>query len=86
MTTTVIVSVYDTIANLYGSPFVAINRATAMRSFHGEQAVRPERGPMQSHPEDFALYQLGTFDDSTGTISLLNPPEFLCRGTLTESA
>ncbi len=80
MTTVVVVSVYDTVANLYGAPFVAINEQVAVRQFIAEQQHPNGRSPMQTHPTDFRLFKLGTFDDQRGAYELLSQPEFLYQG------
>lgn len=79
MTVTAVCSVYDSVANLYGSPFYAINADVAKRQFQAE-CVRDADGPMQTHPQDFRLFKLGDFDDETGRFTLHEQPVFLFQG------
>ncbi len=52
------------------------NDATAIRNF--ENAVRRPDSLLASHPNDFALFKLGLYDDSTGIIDSADRPKFLC--------
>lgn len=81
MTTFIVVTVFDQTAGIFGSPFTAVNKASAERQFHAEQALRPERTPMQTHPEDYSLFAIGSFDNESGNIALLPQPDFICRGS-----
>lgn len=80
MTILSVLSVYDTVANMYGSPFYAISPAVAIRQFQAELA-RDGDGPMQTHPQDFKLFDLGHFDDSSGKIQMYDQPIFLYQGS-----
>ena len=51
---------------------VDVNDATAVRNF--EHAVRQPDSLLASHPNDFALYKLATYDNVGGYIEPLNPP------------
>lgn len=55
---------------------VDVNDATAVRNF--EHAVRQPDSLLASHPNDFALYKLATYDNVVGYIEPLNPPRQLC--------
>lgn len=46
---------------------VDVNDATAIRNF--EHAVRQPDSLLASHPNDFALYKVGVFDNTTGTVT-----------------
>lgn len=72
-------SVYDSAAKCYGPPFLGQRDAIAIRGF--TDAVNNGRGgnDLTAHPEDFALFRLGEFDDSTGLFSGEQPsPLVLC--------
>jgi len=59
-----IYSIYDKAAQYYNRPFYAHNDAVALRSF---RALRLDyESEIHRHPEDFSLFYLGTFDDSSG--------------------
>ena len=55
---------------------VDVNDATAVRNF--EHAVRQPDSILASHPNDFALFKLGEYDNESGVISPLFPPQLLC--------
>lgn len=78
---TAICAVYDMTANLYGAPFSATNEQVAIRQFQAELTNVQANGPMQTHPQDFKLFALGTFDNETGTYDLYQQPLFLYQGT-----
>ena len=65
-------AVYDTTANLYENPFVAVNKAVAVRSFG--QACQDVKTPMNQFPKEFRLALIGIYDDETGVITS-NVPE-----------
>lgn len=64
-------SVFDRIAGLYSEPFIQTSDATAIRFFR----YRMSQSSMVS--ADCALYRLGSYDSSTGTIVPYEHPEFV---------
>lgn len=50
---------------------VDVNDSTAIRNF--EHAVRQQDSILASHPNDFALFKVGEFDNETGMISPVFP-------------
>ncbi len=69
----VIVSVKDTAAQAFGRPVFVPTVPVAVRSFRDEINRPDSKEDMASHPEDFELYELGSFDDSTGEIVVIEP-------------
>lgn len=55
---------------------VDVNDATAIRNF--EHAVRQPDSILASHPNDFALYVVGDYNNETGKILPVYPPRQLC--------
>ena len=55
---------------------VDTNDATAIRNF--ENAVRQPGSLLASHSNDFALFKLGTYDDTSGSLDPVDPPKLLC--------
>lgn len=45
-------------------PFCVVHKGLAERMF--KDAVNDSKTPMFKHPEDYDLYELGTYDDETG--------------------
>ncbi len=64
-------TVLDMVAQRYLKPFWGENAASAIRSF-GDVCKDPEH-PFSQHPEDYALYHIGTFDGETGMVTPMEP-------------
>lgn len=75
-----VLSVRDTAADCFGQPMFTPSLGGAVRSFGDEVNRKSENNALANHPEDFILYQLGTFDDSTGKFELMEEPRQLTRG------
>jgi len=76
----VVCSVRDSAADLFGQPFFVPTTAMALRGF--ADAVKRADGDsdLTKHPDDFTLFELGTFDDETGKFVNLPEPRQLVRG------
>lgn len=75
----VVVAVFDNAVGAFMRPFVAPSRGVAQRSFSDE--VNRAGSEMHAHPEDYALHDLGVWDDATGLfISPVSFPEVIVRG------
>lgn len=61
-----IFSVYDSKATAYIAPFFLPATAMALRNFR-DCGENPEHA-FNRHPGDYTLYELGEFDDGTGTM------------------
>lgn len=68
-------SVYDTKADAYLPPFFCPTSGVAIRNF--ATAANEEGHAFNSHAGDFALMELGEFDDATGMLSALPAPRNL---------
>lgn len=77
-------SIYDTAAEFYSPPFHQKSKGLAIRAF-GETAANKETS-IGLHPNDFTLFAIGTFDDSSGTIAPLITPQPIIKAneTITE--
>ena len=64
-------SVFDTAVGAYMRPFVMQSDGQAVRSFTDE-ATNAET-PIAQHPEDYALFRVGMFDDATGELTAETP-------------
>lgn len=60
-------SIYDSKAQAYQTPFGSQTVATALRSFEG--AVTEEGHQFNKHAMDYTLFQVGSFDETTGVIT-----------------
>ncbi|AXH73354.1 MAG: nonstructural protein [Microviridae sp.] len=77
-------SLYDEKADVYSNPFTAQNGAVALRSL--ATAASDPSTEVSKYPHDFTLYELGVFDDSTGTITPHQNPTNLGKASQFSSA
>lgn len=68
-------SVYDSVAEVWGKPFPMKNKGEAIRGF--TQAVNDQSTQLYLHPEDYTLFEIGEWDDDTGTI-IMHPAKISC--------
>lgn len=59
-------AVRDVKVETFFPPFVQMNQLEAQRTFL--DMCRDERTPISQHPEDYVLYEIGTFDNETGEV------------------
>lgn len=76
----VIVSVRDSAANAFGRPLFVQSQGVAMRSFADEVNRVDPQNEMNKHPEDFELFELGTFDDRSGGLMFFDKPKSMVTG------
>jgi hypothetical protein len=74
-------SVHDKATGLFSRPVYVASPAQAIRSFSDEVNRKGDDNPLNRHPADYGLYQLGTFDDEAGTCHDLDRPLLLISGT-----
>ena len=75
-----ILTIYDCKAEAYGRPFVARSTGEGLRSFTDEVNSGREDSQLSNHPEDFTLFEIGTFDDVKGEILLYDGKKSLACG------
>lgn len=68
-------SVFDVKAAAFSTPFFSKNKFTAIRDF--QNAVNDENTMLAKHPEDYILYDIGSFDEFTGALVATSPPVHL---------
>jgi len=73
-----ICAVHDRALDAFGQPFFVPAIGAAIRSFQDE--INNAQGDMHKHPEDYDLYQLGVYEDTTGKIIPLDEPKQLAIG------
>lgn len=76
-----IVVVRDIKANLYFNPMFFQSLGQAERSFRDEVNRPAEGNTLAAHPQDFELFQVGTFDDETCSFDLLDKPLQIVHGS-----
>ncbi len=74
-----IYSIFDSAAGVFTAPTIDISDASAIRNF--QQAIANSGSIMNFKPDDFSLYQLGTFDVETGKIDAWSVPSRLIVGS-----
>ena len=67
-----VVSVFDSATQLYGSPIFVVSRGSAIRAFLDEVNRSSQDNALFAHPEDFELRLLSEFDDETGVVAEFN--------------
>lgn len=60
------------------APQVDTNDAAAIRNF--EHAITQTEGLMHSHPKDFDLFKIGSFDTENGQLDLIWPLVLIMEG------
>lgn len=68
--------VYDSKAEIYTHPSFLPTRAVAVRQF--AELVNDGKHEFSRHPEDYSLFELGTFDDGSGLIAPTLAPIHCC--------
>lgn len=68
-------SVYDTATETFGRPFFVPHAGAATRSFLDE--LKNKDSALGQHPNDYELFDCGSFDDQTGTFSATQPVRVL---------
>lgn len=68
-------SVYDSKVSAFMNPFLARTSAEAIRSF-ADAVGNPQQG-FCKHPEDYTLFEIGSWDDQTAAMEMLPTPHSL---------
>ena len=76
----VVVSIKDRAADAFGRPAFVASLGVAIRSFTDEVNRDNPDNQMFAHPDDFDLYEIGTFDDSTCIFDLNDVPKLVALG------
>lgn len=70
-----IISVRDRAADVFSRPTFHSSIGAAVRSFGDEVNRADKDNVFYNHPEDFELFELGLFDDQTGTFDTHLPSQ-----------
>lgn len=73
----VLCCVRDAAVVAYMRPFCVPASGAAIRGFSDE--VNRAESEMHKHPEDYELFEMGTFEEETGQFELLPVPRSLAR-------
>lgn len=58
--------VRDRASDVFGRPMFMVSTGAAVRSFSDEVNRADKDNSLYNHPEDFDLYELGSYDDFSG--------------------
>lgn len=72
--------VYDCKVEAYGNPFITPATGAAIRSFADEVNRSDKTSEVASHPEDFTLFEIGTYDETKGIITMYEAKKSLGTG------
>lgn len=64
-------SIYDSAATAYTQPFFMHNDGLAVRAFQGN--VNTTDSNINLNPDQFTLFQIGTYDDNSGELISITP-------------
>ena len=81
MSVLTIFAVRDSAADTFGNPFVVQHVGIALRSFQDEVNNPREGNTLHYHAKDFTLYELGTYDQSSGLITRYDIPKQIAHAT-----
>lgn len=73
--TKLVFEVYDKVSKLYSDPAVVVNFDVYARNLLDAEFIR-------NHLDDFSVYEVGTFNDALGKISIYPEPIVHDLGTL----
>jgi len=77
-----VLCVRDRKTDSYGAPFVALHVNGATRDFANAINDREDKSnKFAKNPEDYDLYLLGAYDDSSGGFQLLERPKMMAIGS-----
>lgn len=65
-----VTSVFDTKGGFYSKPFYSRSKGEAIREFI--KVVNHSDSPFKGYEEDYVLFELGLFDDVSGSFDLLS--------------
>lgn len=69
-------SVYDSVAQFFEKPVTARAEGEILRS--AKNIANDEKHPIGQNPQDYFLYEIGTYDDSNAIIEQSEPKRIAC--------
>lgn len=73
MSKMVVVAVFDRAVGCFARPAFVQSKGAAIRSFQDEVRRQHADNAVANHPEDFSLYELGLYDEKSGTFTCGDP-------------
>lgn len=75
----IIITVLDTATQVFGQPQFMHTKGEATRSF-SDIINAKESNALRDHPDDYEMYEIGTYDEQTGVITPHKKPKLINRG------
>ena len=72
-------SIYDAAASAFAQPFFMHNDGLAIRAFQDNVNTK-EDNHISKHPDQFTLFKLAEYEDSTGKFEPLETPKSMALG------
>lgn len=72
-----IYSVRDSKAEVYNQPFFNKTHGEAERNF--AELTKDQKSMVAKYPDDYDLFHIGSYDDSTGVLSPLDTPRHIVK-------
>lgn len=74
---TIIYAIFDDKAKVYNKPFHQLNEEVMIRTC--VDLLRDKASTISSHPEDYVVFELGTYDDTTAEYELIPGKRIIFR-------
>jgi len=71
--------VRDAVGDTFNTPFVQRNANEAIRGFTVEVNTPREGNMFNTHSNDFALYEVGSYDHRTGIVTAYDVPKLVAQ-------
>lgn len=75
----IVLAVLDSAVSSFNRPFFVPARGAGIRAFTDEVSRKSPDNAMANHPSDFALYDLGTWDEESGIFESKPVPERIAQ-------
>lgn len=82
----IVIAVRDAKSEAYGRPFFVNTIGQAVRDFDDEINRPAENNMLYKHPDDFSLWALGKFDDTSGSFETTTPKLLINGGDVKKYA
>lgn len=76
-------TILDSKIGSYMNPFYAKNKGQALRDFI--DLMKDSQSVISKHPEDYSLYEIGSFDQDSACLKPFKVLEFVADSTFLES-
>ena len=72
-------SIYDVKSEFYGTPVLFHSEEDAKRGFASLLSNPNTKSMYADYPEDYRIFQIGTFNDNNGSLDTLKTPKLICE-------